>query len=307
MFISSSNPVVSIVIPCYNYGRFLREAVNSAIRQTYSSIEIIVMDDGSTDDTPEVAASFGTRIRYFRNPNQGVYTTRQASLNIVRGQYFLNLDADNKLHTEFVARSLNRLINIKDDRCAFVYTQRKYFGEAEGCSQFPSYDPALLKIRNYIDMGSLLRTDIVRRFGFDPAFNNGCGDYDFFLTLAENGYYGVLLDEPLLFYRVHTSSITHSVSTSYRQVEIIKRLLNKHKDMYTPTERRQAFKTARQRVLLAIIKNRQPSRAFNQRLKDLVRILGTPAGPAQLWEQAKYTISPSLKRNSQSLEPHKLL
>ena len=298
MFISRSDPVVSIVIPCYNYGRFLREAVDSAIKQTYSSIEIIVMDDGSTDETPEVAASYGNRIRYFWNPNQAVYTTRQASLNIVRCQYFLNLDADNKLHPEFVARSLNRLMNIKkDDRCAFVYTQRKYFGEAEGYSQFPSYDSALLKIKNYIDMGSLIRTDIVRCFGFDPAFNDGYGDYDFFLTLAEHGYYGVLLDEPLLFYRIHTSSITHSVNTSYRQVEIIKRLLNKHKGMYTHVERRQALRTARERVLLAIINNQQPGRTFSKRLGDFVQIFGTPAGPAQLWEQAKYTIAPFFKES----------
>ena len=287
---NGGNPMVSIVIPCYNYGRFLGGAIESALQQTYSPFEIIVMDDGSTDNTPDVAGSFGANVRYFRNPNQGVYATRQVSLSIIRGQYFLNLDADNQLHPEFVARSLKRLISIKDDRCAFVYTQRKYFGEAEGCSQFPSYDPVLLKVRNYIDMGSLLRTDIVRRFGFDPVFNNGCGDYDFFLTLAKHGYYGVLLDEPLLIYRVHKSSITYSVSTSYRQVEIIKKLLTKHKDMYTPVERRQALKTARERVLLAIIKNRQPGRAFSKRLEDLVRILGTPAGPAQLWEQAKYTI-----------------
>jgi glycosyltransferase involved in cell wall biosynthesis len=286
------NSLVSIVIPTYNYGRFLGEAIESALAQTYSPVEVFVMDDGSTDNTPEVATSFGNRIRYIRNPNRGVYATRQASLDHVRGAYFLNLDADNRLHPECVAKAVSLLQATNDPTCAFVYTQHQHFGDTGGFTRFPAYDLAELKRRNYIDMGALIKTDIVRRFGFDPAFNSGYGDYDFFLTLAEHGFHGVLLDEPLLYYRVHGSSITQSVNKSYRQVEIITRLIRKHHTLYSPAERRQALQTARDRVLLAIVTSRNPGRPFGERLSDLARILGTRTSPAQLWEQIKYTLAP---------------
>jgi len=287
------HPLVSIVIPTFNYGRFLSESVESALSQTYSPIEVIVMDDGSTDNTPEVAASFGTRIRYIRGPQRGVYSTRQASLEHVQGSYFLNLDADNLLHPEFVTKTLALLQQAADEHCVFVYSQRRYFGDGKGDSHFPPYDLTLLKRRNYIDMGSLLRTDVVRRFGFDPTFNAGYGDYDFFLTLAEHGFKGVLLNEPLLYYRVHNASITHSVNKTYRQVEIVKRLLRKHHSFFSTEERAHALRAARERVLLAIVNNRVPGRPLTQRLSDFLRILSTPAGPAHILAQFRYTLSPS--------------
>lgn len=289
-------PLVSVVIPTYNYAQFLGEAVESALSQTYAPVEVIVMDDGSTDNTVEVAAVFGSRIRYIRGPKQGVYATRQASLEYVRGEYFLNLDADNRLHPDFVAKTLSLLQQVSDEHCVFVYTQRRHFGDGEGISHFPPFDLAVLKKRNFIDMGSLLKTNIVRRFGFDPAFNTGYGDYDFFLTLAENGFQGVLLDEPLIEYRVHGASITHSVNKTYRQVEIVKRLLKKHSPMFSAADRRHALHAARKRVLLAIINNRDPAHSLSIRIADLVRLVGLPSDPGQIWEQVKYTFRPKLTR-----------
>lgn len=284
-------PLVSIVIPTYNYGRFLGEAIQSAVAQTYANVEIIVMDDGSTDNTPEVAAAFGNRIKYIRSVNRGVYATRQASLEHVRGEYFLNLDADNRLHPECVAKTLHVIPGSSDPCCAFVYTQHRHFGDNEGITRFPSYDLALLKRKNYIDMGSLIRTDIVRRFGFDPAFNEGYGDYDFFLTLAENNFYGILLDEPLLDYRIHGASITSSVNKAYRQVTIIRRLLDKHRALYSASERKEALRAAADRVLLAIVTNRKPGRPIGDRLSDLKSLLSINPPPAQVWEQIKYCIT----------------
>ncbi|MEI8352024.1 MAG: glycosyltransferase, partial [bacterium] len=67
-----SESLVSILIPCYNYGSYLDEAIDSALAQSHPHIEVIVMDDGSTDDTPVVAARYGQRIRFNRTPNQGL-------------------------------------------------------------------------------------------------------------------------------------------------------------------------------------------------------------------------------------------
>lgn len=288
-------PLVSVVIPTFNYARFLGEAIESALNQTYPGIEVIVMDDGSTDHTPEVAAGFASRIRYVREPNRGVYSTRQASLEHVHGDYFLNLDADNRLHPEFVARTVARLQGEADAKCVFVYTQRQYFGDHAGESHFPDYDLPLLKQKNYIDMGSLIRTDVVRRFGFDPLFNAGYGDYDFFLTLAEHGFHGVRLDEPLIFYRVHGSSITQSVNKTYLQVAIIRKLLRKHRALFSPSEKRRAIQAARQRLQLALVLNRLPGRSLRERGIDLRTMLCNPVSLAQIWEQVKYTFGSPLQ------------
>jgi len=286
-----SNPLASIVIPTFNYGQYLGEAIESALSQTYHPVEIVVMDDGSTDNTPEVAASFGSKIKYVRSTHRGVYTTRQASLEHIHGDYFLNLDADNRLHPECLTKTVSFLQAIIDPRCAFVYTQHCRVGDSHGFTHFPTYDLGQLKLRNYIDMGALIKTDIVRRFGFDPAFNTGYGDYDFFLTLAEHGYRGVLLNEPLLFYRIHGTSITNSVNKSFRQVKIIKRLVTKHQALYSSKERRQALRAARERVLLTLINNRKPGRPWGTRLADFARIFFTPAGPEQIWAQFKHTFT----------------
>jgi cytochrome P450/glycosyltransferase involved in cell wall biosynthesis len=92
-----SAPRFSIVIPTYNYGRFLARAIDSVLVQRGDDYEIAVIDDGSTDDTPQVAASFGSRIRYFRQPHEGVFSACKHGLNVTRGQFLVYLDADDRL------------------------------------------------------------------------------------------------------------------------------------------------------------------------------------------------------------------
>ena len=90
---------ISAIIPTYNYGRFLREAIGSALAQTYPPIEIIVVDDGSIDDTPQILAEFGDRIRAIRQTNQGVGAARNAGIAAARGEYLAFLDSDDVWHS----------------------------------------------------------------------------------------------------------------------------------------------------------------------------------------------------------------
>jgi glycosyltransferase involved in cell wall biosynthesis len=85
---------ISVVIPAYNYGRFLRDAINSVLAQTYPALEIIVVDDGSTDDTPQVLAEYGDRIRVISQSNQGVGAARNTGIAAARGEYIAFLDSD---------------------------------------------------------------------------------------------------------------------------------------------------------------------------------------------------------------------
>jgi glycosyltransferase involved in cell wall biosynthesis len=87
-------PLVSVVIPTYNYGHFLAEAIQSVLEQTFRDFEIIVVDDGSTDNTREVIEQFGDSVRYIHQNNQGVAVARNNGIKAARGQYIAFLDAD---------------------------------------------------------------------------------------------------------------------------------------------------------------------------------------------------------------------
>lgn len=93
-----SQPLVSVIIPSYNYGQFVGQAVDSALSQTYSPIEIIVVDDGSQDDTRERLASYGDRIRYVHQQNQGLSAARNTGIREARGEYLAFLDSDDAFH-----------------------------------------------------------------------------------------------------------------------------------------------------------------------------------------------------------------
>ena len=282
---------VSIIIPCYNYGAYLAEAVESALAQTYPEIEILVMDDGSHDNTPEVAGYFGSRIQYVRTPNRGHGATLNDALRHITGTYYICLDADNSLLPDYVSKTV-AVLESAGPGIDFVYTQREYFGIGTGVSAAPAYDLKRLKIRNYIDTCALIRTDQGRRHGYDEKLVQT--DYDFYLTLAENGSQGILLDEPLFRYRIHSSSMSHAITEKYRQLEILWPILNKHAAFYTPQERARAIRAARDRIILAVVTNRLPGHSLSIRWRDLTGLINGHPPLAEIWNQIRYLISPSV-------------
>lgn len=88
------NPLISTIIPVYNGERYISEAINSVLQQTYNPIEIIVIDDGSTDKTAEVVKSFGSVLKYFYQENSGTATARNSGISLAQGNFFAFLDAD---------------------------------------------------------------------------------------------------------------------------------------------------------------------------------------------------------------------
>ena len=97
MSTDAQRPMFSVIIACYNYGRFLHRAIDSVLAQDYSDYEILVIDDGSTDNTPEIALSYGDRIRYHRQSNSGHCATNNKGASLAQGRYFYFLDADDEL------------------------------------------------------------------------------------------------------------------------------------------------------------------------------------------------------------------
>ena len=121
------NPLVSILIPCFNNEAFVGEAIESALSQTYSNIEVIVVDDGSTDQSLDIIKSFEKKIKWLSGPNRGACAARNAALKLSQGQFIQFLDADDLIDKQKISKQIVKLTT-KDIDISFC--QADYFNSA---------------------------------------------------------------------------------------------------------------------------------------------------------------------------------
>ena len=114
------NPLVSIVIPVYNGSNYLREAIDSALSQTYKNLEILVINDGSTDNTDEIAKSYGNKIRYFVKENGGTSTALNLGIKQMKGEYFSWLSHDDLYYPQKIAREVEELSKLDDKNTIII-------------------------------------------------------------------------------------------------------------------------------------------------------------------------------------------
>lgn len=192
--------LVSIVIANYNYARFLPEAIDSALAQTHPAVEVIVIDDGSRDDSLAVASGFDVTV--LAQENQGVCAARNNAAAVAHGEYILFLDADDMLYPDSVARLLARLKSAPPD-AGYAYGQMEYFDTRTGLFASREFDTRALAKDNYICVTTLIRKEAFDRVGgFDRGFTLR-EDWELYVRLLHAGYRGAFLPEPILRYRKH--------------------------------------------------------------------------------------------------------
>jgi len=220
---------VAVVIPCYNYAHLLGEALDSALAQTERPGDILVVDDGSPDDTAGVVARYAERgVRYLRRPNGGPAAARNTGAREVEGEFVVFLDADDRLDPNYLARTRQALAAAGPE-IGYAYTQCRYFGAQDGVTTFPAWDLGRLLRWNFVHASALIRLELVRAHPFDERLRLGIEDWDFVLTLAEEGVGGVLVDEPLLWYRKHGGGSRGDDLAAARASEReFRRVLRKH-------------------------------------------------------------------------------
>jgi glycosyltransferase involved in cell wall biosynthesis len=203
-----------VIIPCHNGGRYLAEAIDSALAQTYEAIEVIVVDDGSTDDTPVIANAYSA-VRCIRQANEGLAAARNTGLGASHGTFCLFVDADDRLPPEALATGV-ALLESKED-CAFVSGTCTLIAP-DGSSLFT---PAQLLIdgnhyrellrSSYIwTIGAVLhrREALIQVDGFDLASTiRGVEDYDLYLRLASR-FPVTAHPEVVVEYRQHAGSMS---------------------------------------------------------------------------------------------------
>lgn len=211
--LSTTQPLISVVVPAYNQAHYLAEALQSVLEQRYTNFEIIVVDDGSTDDTAQVAASFSDpRVRYVFQENAGLSAARNCGLHMAKGEWISFLDSDDR----FLPTKLERLAAefVADGQLGLVAGQAIFIdGDGRTLDQrvetpLPA-DPADLLLGNPIHVGSVL----VRREWLDAVepFDESlraCEDWDLWLRLALAGCPMRSICEPVSLYRVHGDQMT---------------------------------------------------------------------------------------------------
>lgn len=222
---------VTIIIPCYNHGHFVGEAVASARAQTVPASEIIVVDDGSDDATREACAKLASPgVRVIRHEtNRGLGASRNTAIAAAKSGIILPLDADDRLRPEFIERTLPHMVSSANT--GWVYTDCSMFGAREGFLDFPEYDLMFLLAHNLCLATCLFRRkDWEKVGGYDPVFRGGQEDWDFWISLAELGLRGQHVAERLLEYRQHDESMR---MTSHRDIGAASgKLWAKHRRLY---------------------------------------------------------------------------
>jgi GT2 family glycosyltransferase len=227
---------VSVIIPCYNYARFLPEAVASIVVQTFASWEIIIVDDGSADDTSTVAQRLlrqyaGLRLRAFRQPNRGASAARNTGACYAQGVYLLFLDADDML----APTMLERAVAVLQQRAevGFVYAGMQLFDK--DWSHWPSvrYDARILALDNIVPAQSLMRRAAWQQVGgFDEVhFPHGFEDWDLWLRIAAAGWQGYHINAPLVYYRRHGPSLSTIDWPGY-EWDARAQIMRKHPQIY---------------------------------------------------------------------------
>lgn len=212
----AGNRDITVVIPCFNYGRYLVEAVQSALVQVGGPPQLIVVDDGSTEpETLEILGSLPDSVRVVHRPNGGPAAARNTGAAEADTPFVLMLDADDKLRPE--ALSLLRAPLEQDPTAGFSYGLMQYFGHWSGVLRFPQYDPYRLLYRSIISATSLIRRELYEDVGGFDARIAGYEDWDFYLGALERGWTGRRVNEVVLLYRRHGASKLEADRSSYRR------------------------------------------------------------------------------------------
>lgn len=208
-------PKVSVVIPCYNQGIYLDEAVDSVLAQTCRDFEIIVVDDGSNDEeTRRLLAGYQRpRTRVIHTANRGLAMARNSGIAAAGGAYILPLDADDRIGREYLARAIAVLDNRPE--IGIVYCRAEKFGSEHGPWHAADFSLRRMLLGNQIFCSALFRReDWQRTGGYDPGMAAGWEDWDFWLSLLELGREVWRIPEVLFFYRVKDVSMASSMDVS---------------------------------------------------------------------------------------------
>jgi glycosyltransferase involved in cell wall biosynthesis len=225
--------VVSIIVPCYNQAQYLDECLDSVLKQTYANWECIIVNDGSPDNTEEIASKWvekDTRFIYLKKENGGLSSARNFGIEKAVGEFILPLDADDRISTRYIEQAI---IAFKDDpSLKVVYCKAVKFGAQEGSWELPSFSLKNLAINNVIFCSGIYKkVEWLKIRGYDTKMIYGLEDWEFWISMLKNGGNVKQLDLIGFHYRIKEFSMLKSL-TSEQKTFLFDYLSIKHADFF---------------------------------------------------------------------------
>lgn len=226
---------VSILMPCFNDGPYLEEALASIEQQTWKNIEVIIVNDESDDlFTRKKLADISQQGRccLYTQKHSGPAAARNLAAYYASGEYFLPLDADDTIDNDYIEKAVDIL---EQNPCVGVcYCHADFFGKQRGMWELPNYSLREMLKDNIVFVSSVMRREVFEQAGgYDIKFLAGMEDYDFYLTVIEHGWEIFQLSESLFHYRIKEASRSQMlVKDKEVYFQIYRQLYEKHKELY---------------------------------------------------------------------------
>jgi len=226
-----SETLVSAIIPCYNQGQYLDESVSSLLGQSHQNIEILIIDDGSTDEftIQKLKSIKHPKIKVIHKDNGHLSSARNFGFQHARSEFVLTLDADDRYHPSFIERTLPIIEQSKNT--AVVSSWAKHFGKKQNIKILSGGGIENFLLNNSCTACALIRKSIWFEVGGYDENLRGFMDWEFYINITKRGYNIHVIQEPLFYYRAsNTSMISGSLK---RKPELFQYIYKKHEDVYS--------------------------------------------------------------------------
>ena len=232
-----NNPKVSIILTFYNQERYIKDALDSVISNSFKDWECIIIDDGSDDSSSEVVMNIVKnydKVRYIKQKNQGVCKARNNAINSSLGEYILCLDADDKISNDYIRLCVEALDG--DSKVALVTTNYEYFGDKKGLVELEKYSIEKLMWRNlFINCSMFRRSDYIRVGGFNENMYEGLEDWDFWLAILKNGGKVRYVKGVHFYYRQYSNYQSRNNKAMQDRPRLVMKIRKNHSELYLNT------------------------------------------------------------------------
>ena len=225
-------PKISVVVPCYNQAQYLEECLQSVLEQSYADWECIIVNDGSPDNTEEVAKKWvakDARFKYLLKENGGLSSARNAGIEIAEGEWILPLDADDKIGARYLELAEKEF----DENYTIIYCEAEFFGEKQGKWKLPEFSVKELAFQNVIFCSAFFKKENWQKIGgYDTDLKYGWEDWEFWINYMKNNSKGIYkIPKICFFYRVKETSMIknfHEKENHFKREKTLNYIYQKH-------------------------------------------------------------------------------
>lgn len=270
-----TKPLISVIITNYNYGQYITKAIKSILNQTYRNIELIIINDGSTDNSDKIIKELiskypGRNIHYVTRENKGVVYTRNEGMKLAKGEYISYLDADDYFNRDYISKSYRIA---KESGADVVYPNWHYVDEWLGHpdTNFPEFSPELLQLQKlHCTPASLIKKSAIRNHRFEVE--KVAEDWDFFIGLSLDGAKFKLAKDNYINYRIRRGT-RGSRNDPRDDTEHFVDILTKYKNIYGDKviDPKRLVKLRHPNIIIKLLQMRYLGQVLHSLKKDGVR------------------------------------